>query len=339
MVHIEKLQKVPQNENLIVFSPSGDYDEDQLIECCEINNPGVAIGAYQAQFIKYGGLVYQYNTPEELAGAILKVDPLSSHKVVNLYKQQLALKEVGVEGVDSVNLTTSLKPLIISDGSACLATYDISSYATDPLHEQKIASILNAMPSIGSANDVDIYIKNKAITSPLTGDMFVSAAQGYSIDCRLLMAIIELESQFGTAGVAVSTLNPGNVGNTGTATRTYSSWSAGVAAVADWLNKHRVSVVTPVETPTTPPVDNPNIDTTPPTPPTDNIPTTTPPIIPPDETPTTTPPVIPDEPIKLPAIEEPVNPELTPISKSKKSNKSLAKLGRLAKKTNNRRRA
>lgn len=339
MVHIAKSQPVPQNENLVVISPSGNYGDNDLVECCDIKNPSLSICAFQAQFIKYGAMVYQYSNAEELAEAILAVDPISEHSAVDFYKQTQALKQAALSVDNKGSLALSQNALIISDGTSCLSDYDISSYATDPLHKQKIASILNSMPSIGSASDVDIYIQNKAIISPLTGEMFVNAAREYNIDCRLLMAIIELESQFGTAGVAVVTLNPGNVGNTGTATRTYSSWSAGVAAVADWLNKHRVSVIIPVETPVTPPVDNPSIDILPPIPPVDDTATSTPPIVPPDETPTTTPPVIPDQPIKVPAVEEPVTPEIVPISRSKKSIKSLAKIGRINKKSNLRNKA
>jgi len=43
-------------------------------------------------------------------------------------------------------------------------------------------------------------------------------------------------------GVAIRTLNPGNVGNDDSGqTHTYSSWNDGVDAVASWLNNHRIN--------------------------------------------------------------------------------------------------
>ena len=120
--------------------------------------------------------------------------------------------------------------------------YDISSYATDPLHEQKIASILSGMGEMTSPELIDAYIKAKAISSPLTGQMIFEAANSFTVDVRLVMAIMEQDSRFGTAGVAVDTFNPGNVGNTGSATKTYDSWQAGVEAVAEWLSRHRKTV-------------------------------------------------------------------------------------------------
>ncbi|MCX6791054.1 MAG: glucosaminidase domain-containing protein [Candidatus Gribaldobacteria bacterium] len=143
-----------------------------------------------------------------------------------------------------------VKSNIIVDGSTlCFNDYDISTYAVDPLHERKIADILLAMGSINSAEEINVYIESKAIGSPLKGQMVFSAMQKYNVDTRLAMAIMELESRFGTAGVAVDTLNPGNVGNTGESIRRYGSWEEGVEAVAVWLNAHRRNIVAsePVE--------------------------------------------------------------------------------------------
>jgi len=130
---------------------------------------------------------------------------------------------------------------IISDGQTilCLGEYDISSYATDPLHEEKISSILGNIGKMLSPSDIDTYIGAKMIISPVTGEMIFNAAKKYGVDIRLIMAIIEQDSNYGTEGVAVRTYNPGNVGNTGSDEKSFSSWSEGVEAVADWLARHR----------------------------------------------------------------------------------------------------
>lgn len=140
-----------------------------------------------------------------------------------------------IEALQSQTSTTTS----VENPTSPLSQYDISSYATDPLHEIKISDILSTMGPMTSAQEIDTYISEWSIGSPLTGSMILSASSQYSIDTRLLMAIMELDSRFGTAGVAVSTLNPGNVGNTGTETRSYPTWQDGVNAVAEWLNSHR----------------------------------------------------------------------------------------------------
>lgn len=155
--------------------------------------------------------------------------------------------DVIANGLNTIQNT----PVIPDSPTAVLAMYDLSTYASDPLYLQKITDILNLMPIMDSTSAVDTYISNEAIGSPLSGQVILSAAQQYNIDARLLMAILELESNFGTAGVAVSTMNPGNVGNTGSGTRTYTSWQDGVAAVAQWLSYHPSTTTVPVTPDTT----------------------------------------------------------------------------------------
>ncbi len=130
---------------------------------------------------------------------------------------------------------------VITDGSvAVLGEYDITSYATDPLHEEKIMNILSKMGVMDTAEKIDDYIKGKYWSSPVKGEMIMNAAQSYEVDARLMMAIMEQDSRFGTAGVAIRTLNPGNVGNNDAGdTVTYESWQEGVTAVAAWLSRHR----------------------------------------------------------------------------------------------------
>ena len=155
--------------------------------------------------------------------------------------QQLA-NEAAASNTTSANLVASgiasnqAADVIPDNPTAVLASYNMAIYAADPLYIQKLTDILENMPAMDTTQQIDAYIADESIGSPLTGAVILGAAQQYNIDTRLLCAILELESNFGTAGVAVSTLNPGNVGNTGAATRTYNSWADGVAAVAKWLS-------------------------------------------------------------------------------------------------------
>lgn len=134
---------------------------------------------------------------------------------------------------------------------AIINGYDISSYATDPLYEDKIRAILAALPTFEHIEDVDAYIQAIAVGSPVTAMMIKNAVEKYNVDVPLLIAIMQNDSQFGTEGVGARTNNPGNVGNTGYATQSYASWDDGVAAVAEWLSRHKVVVE---DTPPTPEV-------------------------------------------------------------------------------------
>ena len=120
--------------------------------------------------------------------------------------------------------------------------YDIGSYATDPNHERAVQSILNNMGQMKSVSEMDNYIKSKYPTSPVTGQMIANAAGKYGVSWEAMMAIMEQDSSMGTAGKAVRTKNPGNVGNTDSgATKGFGDWQAGVDAVAKNLAWRKVS--------------------------------------------------------------------------------------------------
>src|SRR3989344_944551 len=88
---------------------------------------------------------------------------------------------------------------VITDGSvAVLGEYDITSYATDPKHEEKIMNILSKMGVMDTVEKIDDYVGRKALSSPVTGEMVMSAAEAYTVDTRLMMAIMEQDSRFGS---------------------------------------------------------------------------------------------------------------------------------------------
>jgi hypothetical protein len=93
MIHIEKDQAIAENENIKVLSPTGDYNDTDLIEYYSVEEPEVAQGAYHAQFIKYGGIVYRFNDPKELGAEILKIEPESTHTAASFVRMQNELSK------------------------------------------------------------------------------------------------------------------------------------------------------------------------------------------------------------------------------------------------------
>ncbi len=60
MIHLEKGQLLKSDQTMRVAVPSGDYNETDLIECYSVNgDPENPTGMYQAQYIAFGGSVYQ----------------------------------------------------------------------------------------------------------------------------------------------------------------------------------------------------------------------------------------------------------------------------------------
>jgi hypothetical protein len=139
----------------------------------------------------------------------------------------------------------------ISDGSdsipggssnKVIGGYDIGSYATDPNHEQKVSMYYDKTKGLTDASSINQYIKSVAPGSPVTGEAVMKAAIDTGVTPGMILAIMQQDSTFGTAGKAVRTKNPGNVGNTDSgATKAFQSWEDGVLAVAENLAKRKVA--------------------------------------------------------------------------------------------------
>ena len=156
--------------------------------------------------------------------------------------QNLNLTSVVTAGVQAAQSAASIP----ANPTAVLSQYDISSYASDPAYLQKITDMLTQMPTLDNTVQIDTYISNEIVGSPISGQMVIDAATKYAVDTRLMVSIMELDSRLGTAGTGAQTFNPGNVGNTGSTITTFASWADGVAAVAYWLSKHRAGGPKPV---------------------------------------------------------------------------------------------
>lgn len=120
-------------------------------------------------------------------------------------------------------------------------TFDIGTYATDPNHEASVANILNKIGTMNSVDDINAYIQQVAPGSSVTGDMIANASSQYNIPWEIQMAMMQQDSNFGTAGKGARTFNPGNVGNTDSGAEVnYKDWQSGVNALASNLSRRVV---------------------------------------------------------------------------------------------------
>lgn len=147
---------------------------------------------------------------------------------------------------DSAGNASASKPTIdlAVASKGIINGYNIKSYATDPNHEKAIAQIYQSIPPFAANQSVtlDQYIQSKARGSQVKGQDIIDAAKSFNVDPYLVVALMQQDSSFGTKGKAISTRNPGNVGNTddGSA-QAYKTWRDGVFAVAQNLSKRRIA--------------------------------------------------------------------------------------------------
>jgi hypothetical protein len=226
LVNMVDTLKSKSSEGLNVYiNPLGTYDNPfdsgysggQTSDRLDVQTVADGARAEGQQLLQTG----KFKTQEEVEQYVLK-----AMKDANAYNQSLS--NVG-SGTNQAS-------------KGIVAGYDIKTYATNPKHEVNVASIYSKIPQLSTVTAIDNYIKKVAKNSPVTGQAVAAAAQKYNVDPKMIVAIMIEDSSLGTAGKAVRTKNPGNVGNDDTgALRTYKSWDDGVMAVAKNLAWRKVA--------------------------------------------------------------------------------------------------
>jgi hypothetical protein len=217
-----------------------------------LNNKLVVLNNAKILAFNSGDLSMINSIEEEILGVNNTISQLKLLQTIDIAaaSANITSSDVVTSGIEAIQNVVIEPATQGPSASAYINGYDISAYATDPFHEQKIQDIVNSIPQLETEEAVDNYIQDRALGSFVSGNMVIEAAKEYKVDIPLLLAIMQNDSLFGTTGIAVRTLNPGNVGNNGFEERFYSTWREGVLAVAEWLYRHKI---TPIE-------DHPAID-------------------------------------------------------------------------------
>jgi len=162
-------------------------------------------------------------------------DPITGDDVKGYY-------DPATKSFVSINNTTNPSKGVVGG-------FNISSYATDPQHEEKVANILSGIGQFKTVEDVDKYIKSKYPSSPITGQMIANASAETKVSWEMLVAMMEQDSSLGTKGLGARNNNPGNIGQFdryGTnGVAGYKTLQEGVNAVGSWLAKHRATQPAP----------------------------------------------------------------------------------------------
>ncbi len=161
MIHIEQNQKIAENDNLRVATTTGDYPDDALIECYDVHNEALIVGSFQAQYVQYGGIVYQCNSPLELGEALLKIDPASTHTATSYVKMNNELLSKMNGGTLELE---SLDEVILSEHNAISEKIDTNSST----HTENTSEVPETTPIAVTqeAVPVDISLDSSGSVAP-----------------------------------------------------------------------------------------------------------------------------------------------------------------------------
>jgi hypothetical protein len=77
MIYLKKGQAIFDNPSMVVYDPTGYYDDGTSVICAPVFAPEEPACRYEAKYIAYGGIVYAVSNEEDLLKQILEIDPKS----------------------------------------------------------------------------------------------------------------------------------------------------------------------------------------------------------------------------------------------------------------------
>ena len=119
MIYLTKGQVLKDNPGMVVFDPTGYYNDSDSVICASIGFPEEPVCRYEAKFIAYGGMVYSISNPDELMEQIIKLDPDSlygkdsQNVAVDKMVEEIIPQEPG--GVVEEATTEEVKPSVIEN--------------------------------------------------------------------------------------------------------------------------------------------------------------------------------------------------------------------------------
>ena len=75
MIYLKKGQELLSNPGMVVYSPTGYYEDGDPILCAPSHSPDEAVCRYEAKYVAYGDNVYNITDQEKLIEEIKKIDP------------------------------------------------------------------------------------------------------------------------------------------------------------------------------------------------------------------------------------------------------------------------
>lgn len=174
MIHIEKDQNILENENIRVASSTGDYNDSDFIEFYDVNNPSVVAGAFHAQYVKYGSLVYKFNDPVELGEEIYKIDPESTHQSASFVRMKKEL----LRQMDQGSLEPESLSQVLSDEQAVMEEKITETNQMSEVPVEKIETTTTKMDGDGN------IIETTTVTTeevPVAPEVVVPATQVESV--------------------------------------------------------------------------------------------------------------------------------------------------------------
>lgn len=183
MIHLTKGQTLFENPTMVVYDPTGYYNDGDSVVCASVIAPEEPVCRYEAKFVAYGGMVYTIADPEKLMEEVIKIDPENllgknnedvalDRMVENI--QTVAAEEVPATTAPTLPETTEI-PQVIEPVTPTptveepvVITPPVVEIPTPPAVEQIVPAIENVIEELNQISDTVQTVADTATSMSTT---------------------------------------------------------------------------------------------------------------------------------------------------------------------------
>ncbi len=159
MIYLTKGQPLYDNPAMVVYDPTGYYDDGASVVCAPSYDPENPACRYEAKYIAYGNMVYTISDPTRLSEEILTIDPKSLFGKDN---QDIALEKV----VDNIQ---TIEPVQPKSNASSAEPAPQKSLITSP--EEVEAALLSSTPITSETTNISSTTptpeQSNSVTEPI----------------------------------------------------------------------------------------------------------------------------------------------------------------------------
>lgn len=166
MIHLTKGQALFENPTMVVYDPTGYYNDGDPVVCASVVAPEEPICRYEAKFVAYGGMVYTIADEEKLMEEVIKIDPENllgkNNEDVALDKmveniQTVATEEIPTTTVpENTEIPQVIEPVVptpIVEEPTVVIPEPVVEIPTPPAVEQIVPAIENIIEELNQISD------------------------------------------------------------------------------------------------------------------------------------------------------------------------------------------
>lgn len=189
MIYLTKGQKLFENPEMVVYEPTGYYEDSSTVICASALSPEDPVCRFEAKFIAYGSMVYTITDEKLLLEEVMKLDPLSlfgktaeEKKIDQLVQNIETVEQASMSDLTSAENSITNEDLLSENQNINTNTENsTTSTSTSPAIESSSNATSSSPTSLNNTTSSNATSSNATSSTPSIEATSTSATSSQSV--------------------------------------------------------------------------------------------------------------------------------------------------------------